>query len=197
MKGIKICLMLLFIVMLTACATMPFPKLTKQSSRRELDGFSLSTPKGDNWYVMQENSEGVFYAKDLKTKTNSFIIGVFVANLTPSWKDQTEFLNIVKDAKRADTDPKRFKIIEEDYNISDKFGKYCVKYHTKVEDHGASSLNGLPYLILEAWGYGVIHPTRNGIYYDVNYSERYKPGEEDSSLKGTGEEFINSFQFSK
>jgi len=45
---------------------------------------------------MQENSEGVFYAKDLKSKTNSFIMAIFVANLTPNWKDQTEFLNYFK-----------------------------------------------------------------------------------------------------
>jgi len=44
------------------------------------------------------------------------------------------------------------------------------------------------------WSYA---STRNGLYYDVNYSERYNPGEEDPFLKETGEEFINSFQFNK
>lgn len=194
MKFIKLFLMLLLVVLLTACATMPYPKMNGQASRKDFSGFSLSTPIGDNWYVMQENSQGIVYAKYLKSKINTFYLAVQVANLTPTWKDQAEFVIFVKEAKRADTDPKRFKILEEEYVLNEKFGKYGVKYHMKVEDHNAYSSGGSLYLILEVDGYGIMHPSGNGTYYDVNYSARYKPGEEDPSLKETGEIFINSFQ---
>jgi hypothetical protein len=182
-------------ILLTGCATVPFPAVTDQTIRRNYQGFSILPPEGKNWYIMQENQDAVAFGKKMASRTHTFTTAVLIAQINPSWKNPEEFLAFVKKGKIEDTDPQRFKIITDEYLVTTKFGKYSVEYHMKAEDRGAYRSEGAPFLIIDIYGYCCIHPQKADMYYDIQYSERGRSGESDPSLKDIGDEFINNFQF--
>ncbi|UCD54700.1 MAG: hypothetical protein JSV93_04035 [Candidatus Omnitrophota bacterium] len=197
MKTHRVVLLIcLAIILFTGyAASASFKPIKDQSTRRQYQGYSILPPQGPNWFLMQEGQGGVAFTKKTGSATHTFTVAVLIARIPPSWKTQNEFLDYVKNGKRAGTDPRRFKIIEEDYSLDNKFGQYSVKYHIKVEDHGAVKTDGAPFLILDVSGYCCMHPKLRNSYYDIQYSERSKPGESDLSLKIIGEEFVNNFRF--
>lgn len=190
-------LSLLCLVLFSGCAPLSssIKPVNDQTSRRDYLGFSILPPQGANWYLIQEDQGTIAFAKGAGSQPHTFAAAVFIAKILPVWKTPNEFTESVKKGRRADTDETRYKILQEDYDLDNKFGQYCVRYHTIVADHGVIPAEGPPFMILEAYGYCCMHPKETGMYYDVNYSERYKPGESDPSLKPIGEEFINNFRF--
>lgn len=167
----------------------------RAADRQQHPGFSIIPPTGAHWRRPPVPAGSVIFARKGKSPTHTVSIAVYAVTLQPEWQTSEEFLKFVKQSRAADTDPKRFKILVNELTLDDRFGKFCVKYHTKVEDQAAPSRRGKEPLILEVTGYACIHPAAPDRYFDIQYSERGLPGEVTGTARADGAKFIDDFQF--
>ena len=153
------------------------------------------SPVGEDWYI-SENKQGVILlGKKIRSSTHTFILGIAVVHLQPDWQDAPGFLAAVKREKDLDTNPKRFRLLVDEYELQPSVGKYCVAYHMKAEDYGAPRTNGAPFLLMDTTGLGCMHPNEPDLYIDVFSSERSKPAEASPELQAVGDSFVKSFRF--
>jgi hypothetical protein len=190
MKAITRFLILILIITGTASFAS-----SKNPERKFYEEYSITPPQGNGWKVMQNQDPVVVYMRKGKSKTHSQSMGVLAVMINPQWKDGEGYLKFLIDSKHADTDPKRFKILDEKYELTPKPAPLCVKYHMVVEDHNAINKGGADFLILSAHGLGCMHPSFTNHYYDIQYTERNMPEEADPNFEENGQAFLQGFEF--
>ncbi len=178
------------------CASMGPRRLTPeyQAIRQDLNGFSILPPQGKGWVQMPDEPYKLVFGKELEPG-HTFVAMVEVVESSPTWKDPEGYLKAIQAGKNADIDPRRFKVLAKEFVLDKKFGAYCLRFHLIAEDHQAEHKGAGGFAVMEAWGYGALHPQHPRWYFDVSFSERNEPGKGDPSASSAAQQFLNGFAF--
>lgn len=171
--------------------------VTDSGTRLEFRGYSVLPPPGNDWFVFEQDRGHILFFKKLESEFVTHTFGALVATSPVSvrFKNPDEFLAYAKKEDERDSSSKRHRVLLSEATSDDGIGsRYCVRYFKKAEDHGVS-IPGVPYLMMEIYGYVCLHPELPGLLININYSERYKPDEGSPALRAEGEKFIKSFKF--
>ena len=155
---------------------------------RQYPWFTIQVPEGEGWYQIPRQDYSIHFGRDTKKEYHTFLISAIPTEVKGDWKNPTEFMVEMK--KQKDLDSSRFKILENNFTLDNRFGEYCFRYYTKGEGQDAKG----QFLIMEMNGYGILHPSIPGVYLDVNYSERYLTSDTPmADLSEAGKKFIDNF----
>lgn len=155
--------------------------------------YSILPPQGEGWvyaYQGQSETSGITFFKKLSgTHTRAGFITekqVYSTFDTPE-----EFLKFGTKGIDLNTDPRRFKDVDTEIALDDKFGNYSMKYYSVTEDHNAVNKGSHEFLLFNVFEYFFIHPQFNNIIIDIQFSERGLPEEIDPNFKETAKRFID------
>jgi len=169
--------------------------VTNQEPRVNAKGITVLPPPGSSW-IETINGDDIFYVKtESSLKTHSCIASAVVIEPRTDLNTPEDFLVFVKEKKEYNQDVKRYRNMKVDCALDDRYGQYCVKYHMVYEDHRAKNRGEADYLMVEVFGYTILHPRENATAIDIAYSERYKPGEDKTEWRNEGQAFLASLKF--
>jgi len=168
--------------------------VTNFSERRSTLGLSILPPRGEGWCIVQSPYGGLNFAKlqDMDAHTYGckiVIIPLDVDEKEVIFSSPNEFLQDFK-KKEIDVDKKRFKDVESNYNLTSRFGAYCVEYQVKCRDVKYRDKDNTP-LIMKMHGYCFIHPKDPKYRVEIEYSERGASEEFTPSFEKIGNKFID------
>ncbi len=162
-------ILFLLLIMLVGCAS-PLKQVKDPNKSFERPGYSILPPVGDGWFFVDQEQVGRFdlaFGKKFDSSTHTLSGLVAEIHSYAQFENPEEFLNYVEKSKDLGTDPRRFKMIENEISLDPKFGGYCVKYSAMAEDHGASNKGNKEYLILNLYGFIFIHPYFENLIIDI------------------------------
>lgn len=179
-------------LLLSGCLALNAKKVEDPSIPLKRPGYSILPPGADWIYVeqMQEGEYVINFGKPSTSNTYTEIATITEIHNYIEYGNQEEFLSDVKKSI-LNMDPRRFNLLVERVSLSDKFGPYCVEFYSKVEDHNAKNASGVPYLILEIYGYHFLHPTVENLYINVGYSQRGLLEELNPDFENSAKKFID------
>lgn len=183
-------------VFATGCANPQLVPVKGTQTRIEQRGYSVLPPEGEKWFSMKTAPGSVAFIKKMDdSPVHTFSTVVIAAPFTLRFNSPEEFKAFVEKGQKADTNPNRFDILEYDISFDDRFGPYSVRSHVVSVDRQAKvSPVDTQFLILEITSYTFIHPDSPDLVLNVQYSDRYKKGEKDSTLNEVGERFVKGFK---
>jgi len=161
--------------------------------------YTILPPRGEGWMYMEGGQNGSFdivFAKRGTSSTHTFVAKTSKIYSSATFATRDEFFKFAKLSLNMDIDPRRFKMIEEKIELSDKFGPYSFFKYGVAEDNNAANANG-SVLILKVYGYGFIHPSDKALMVDIMYSERGKSDEIDPAFENKAKAFIDGFSVKK
>lgn len=189
---IRSCILLFFVVALSACTSSVPPRKAVSVSPGELFAGSyinVKAPTSDGWQLAQSSGSGTAFAKGGEVANESFGAQVLMFNLTPD-KTPEEFEALIKTAVMRDTDPDRFNVQQISTTYSSERSYPCVRIHSVVQDNAPQGLVGP--LVLESDGLYCRHPVRRETGFATIYSHR---GESlYANLRSESESFIQGVQ---
>lgn len=181
------------IVLVSGCAS-PVKQIKDRTIPFERPSYSILPPQEEGWTYVDREQVGAFnlaFGKKFVSPTHSLAGLVAEIHSIVKFDTPEEFLYFVKKSKELDLDPRRFKIINNEMVLDNKFGNYSVRFNYTVQDYGASNIGKSEYLVLTGYGYFFVHPQFKSIVLDVSYSERGTESEIDPNLEKTAKIFIN------
>ena len=175
----------LVVLLLSGCASKgsaPF-RIEDPNRRYSHVGVSVLAPQAPDWHFVRQDAYMLMFAKEpSKPEARTRFASVTSRPMKEEFTSPRQFLEFARDFVHYgpdpvlygldpdwSPDPDRFRVLEEEYVLDDRFGAYCVKFHNKAEDHGARE--GPP-LTLESWGYWFLHPENPTVSVVVLYSRR-------------------------
>ena len=182
-------------ILLSACVTSGPTRNTKPVPAGFLykgDYINVRSPNSDGWHLVQSSPEGMAFAKGGANPGESFGAQLLMFPLTPT-KTKDEFVSLIKQGYKNDTDTERFKSIESEFKYSEKRSYPCVEVTSVVEDKNAqTSPTQREVLLLQAKALYCRHPERQATGFSISYSHRGKTLY--SSLDAEGKSFIDGLQ---
>ena len=182
-------------VFLSACVTSGPTRNTKPIPAGFLykgDYINIHSPDSDGWQLIQSSPGGMAFAKGGANPGESFGAQLLMFSLAPT-KTNDEFVSLIKQGYKSDTDKERFKSIESEFKYSEKRSYPCVEVTNVVEDNNAqTSPTQREVLLLQAKALYCRHPVRQDTGFSISYSHRGKSLY--SNLDAEGKGFIDGAQ---
>ena len=158
-------------------------------------GFAIQLPRGKTWLHKVGKNETLMSVKKLpKDGTHSFYTGAVEIVMASEFNSPQQFLEVIKQKKESTPHPKDYRLIEAEYKLQPNISPFCVYYHQKIEDHVAKNIGSNEFLILENFGYSVLHPEMPKHGIDIFYSERYANGESSQELRKEGIDYLKTLK---
>lgn len=191
----NIIIVFLIINVLGGCT--PFiKKVTQYDVPFERPGYSILPPQGEDWYYTERGQVGEYvltYMKRFKSRTHTLFASITETHQSTKFNDKEEYLSFMTKIIQMGMDPRRFNVLEEQIVLDKKFGPFCIRYYSKVEDHTKVAGN-LPFLTMETYGYYFVHPRKDQLMLAIIYSERGDEDELDQSFKELAMGFIDGLK---
>lgn len=189
----------IIILLISGCS--PFTRITDPSMPLESPNYTILPPASGEWEFLRHkdwNITQLVFSKrpDSATHTTFAIVSEIIDINRASFSDPDEFLSYVEQKSKADTDPRRFTVVEEKYELKKDFGPYTALKYVLAKDNGASNLRGEDFLVMNIYGYTIVHPhpSVKNLLISVDYSERGKASEIDAKFKENAEKFISGLK---
>ena len=186
----------LTIILLASCAT-PFKQIKNTNVPFERSYYSILPPQEKGWTYVDRVEQTPFklaFRKEGESKTHTFVAIVYEMHNDVSYSDPEAFLAFVQVRKALDINTRRYKVLEQDISLHNRFGSLCVRSYIKSEDYGARNKGGLGFLTMEGYSYTFIHPNNNELIIDISYSERGVAGEMNPKFTEVAEMFIDGLK---
>lgn len=185
---------------LTACAAeqLNLTKIKDPTERLYVTGLSFLPPHGGDWHYQKINPYKITLGKLANSEINSFV-GLVITHKIPEIKseEETDFLKMVSSERWKDkNNESRFKTILNEETISHEKEEICVRFHTKLEDHGSKYLSqDIPYFILEDIGLVCRHPSDKNVGVTVGLSLRMGPEDYMNNFPELANSFLETTHF--
>jgi hypothetical protein len=134
------------------------------------------------------------FGKKIESPTHSFVATATSGLISEKFETLEQFREYVDKMRTANADAARYRVIEFDSAVDDKFSAWCVRYRLKRTDRGAVQSRNQT-LVLEDYGVSCLHPEKKELVVDVGYSERGRTAELSAEIRKEGEYFIRNLQF--
>lgn len=187
-------LVILFAIGLSACASKPnFPQ-AGIGQTYEILGATISSPNEPNWYLMQHDQMGIFFGKEMTSKTDSLIANAWVFGVGGHEDDDSFFDYVIAERERND-DKTRFVDRGVKNNRATLNGSACIKYDTIAEDHASKSKSSQPFQYFSTMGYICRHPGNKSVVIQLEVSYRSDLQNVPDGITLMSDQFFNSLEF--
>ena len=176
-----------------ACAQLRATPVTVPNIAYELEGYSVLPPQGQDWFELKRDPQSVFFGKKIASRTHAFIATAMSAPIFGKFETPEAFRDYISSVLPLPGEG-RHRVIENQVEMDNTPGQFCVKYHTKIEDRGAPYAQGIT-LPAETFGVTCLHPENPQLNISVSYTERGNPAESSAELRAEGERFVRSLKF--
>ena len=173
-KG-EFCLIFVFVLLLSGCATDGPRHAQPPDPARPLvlEGFSFLPPSETGWQQIQRSLYGAALAKQGLVADESYAVQAMLLRL-PRFDSDAAFLAYSIHAIDNDTDPGRFKILYNDDRLVAGPQGNCVRYVLKARDSDPLTVTGRhDPMLLEVVSFICRHPENPEIGISLSYSKRY------------------------
>lgn len=198
--------LLAFVVLLgvfhLSCALAPIPTpVTDPMQSLQLQGFSILPPRGTNWFIQQQGTRDVVFAKKLRERieqpedSHSILASARVTNLGDlKFRNSTELLQSLAQTWAKGKIDARHKLIESKVFVDKCQGWDCMKYEFAAEDRGVPQFPGSVF-VMTIHGLLFIHPDFPNLTITLEYSQRFLQGQQPLTIEGEIEPFLKSLVF--
>ncbi len=176
-----------------ACAQLRATPVNVSGIAYELEGYSVLSPPGKDWFELKRDPQTVFFGKNIASRTHAFIATAMSALITDKFNTPEQFRDYIGRVLPLRGEG-RHRVIENRVEMDDRPGRFCVKYHVKAEDREAPYSHGKT-LLAETFGVTCLHPDNPSLNISVSYTERGDPAETSAELRAEGESFLRSLKF--
>ena len=159
----------------------------------EMDRYSVVPPQGKDWFELKRDKQNVFFGKKIASRTHSFIATAMSTTINEKFSNPEDFRDYVSRIFPFHGD-RRHAVIENQVEVDNTLGRFCVKYYTKAADRDAIYARGKT-LFSETYGFNCLHPDNPRLSIDIAYTERGHPSEFNVALRAEGENFMRSLKF--
>lgn len=160
-------------------------------------GYSFVPPDEKGWAISQRDTFLVSLAKRVDD-TNEIVLVWGAVFKLPEFTSEEEFVRIVSDALKKDTDSVRFRLLKHEVTPGAGKGTTCARSHELVEDSQALTEAGnRVYMLREMVALTCAHPKDKRIGVRVMYSHRYYTGRRDPQLLEKASAVLNSVEFAE
>lgn len=184
-------------VALLGCASSPQrpQELPLPPQRINQPGYSLLPLNEKGWFVGPRNQYQLSLGKYGSHADETFAIQGIASKL-PEFSSTDDFVRLVKEGQAADTDPKRFKILQHKVVADSSRSAQCARSYSITEDNNAvkrTPTSGP--MVLEAAALTCAHPGNKILGITIIYSHRYYSGQADPAFMQTADQVMNSVEF--
>jgi hypothetical protein len=179
---------------LASCATGPShePKPVPAGYLYEGRYINVRVPNSNGWHIVSSSPAGMEFARSGAEQGESFGAQVLMFPLAKT-QSEGEFVTLIQKAIEADTDSRRFSVIESDFQYSKERRYPCVSVESVVEDKQAQiSPTQRQKLLLQSNSLYCRHPVRQETGFSIVYSHRGKA--KYSNMNAESEDFISGVQ---
>jgi len=153
---------------------------------------NVQSPKSEGWSLLGTSSQGMAFARPGEKKGSSFGAQVLPFDL-PEPEGKDEFVELIRQAVKADTADERFVVIEESYEYTEERGYPCVRSINTIDDEKAKvSMFRKTTMKLQTYSLYCQHPGKDNFGFAAIYS--YRGPQVIGSLKDEAESFIGGVQ---
>lgn len=164
-------------VLLSACVTSGPTKKTRPVPPGFLykgEYVNVRAPISGDWYMVQSSPSGMAFARSGSNPGESFGAQLIMFPLDPT-KTKAEFVSLIKQGFKKDTDSERFRAIESEFKYSHQRSYPCVEVSSVVEDNNAqTSPTQRETLLIQATSLYCRHPVLQNTGFSIIYSHRGK-----------------------
>lgn len=195
-------LLVLLLAALPESALAQWARQASPGGKLNFEAYSIQAPAESAWLATSKDPYDVVFGATLsRTRTWSMTSAAF--ELPAPVADAEALLVQVRAQFIANSDPRRFRIVDEKGWVQELRGAVCARTYFKAEDRLAGG-TGAPQYIIEATTVTCVHPDAPGLGIELGYHERYAPGEKKADAEGGmqggglmpfGERFIRSVKF--
>lgn len=191
-------IMMIFLSLLTGCVS----RIVKPNTPFERPTYTVYSPQSEGWLFFEGDQPGehrLFFGFGSPQKSKTYTLFASVAEISSdaNFNSPQEFESFIQKKDQIGFDHRRFKIVQQELNLDNKFGDYSVLHYSLVEDHGAYQFSDAPYLLTKTLCYYFIHPYHNKQIISVIYSERGKESELDERFREKAQVFFNGLNLKK
>lgn len=187
-------LAMLLAIGLSACATSPSFPTAGINQTYKIMGAKVSSPNEPDWYVVQHNQTGIYFGKDISSKTNSIIANVLIFGVDGHKDDESFFDYIISEREKND-DKTRFVNLGVKNTRSTFKDNTCIKYESLAEDHASKSNTSQPFQYFSTMGYICRHPANRNTAIQLEVSYRSDSKKLPNTIKQISEQFFATVVF--
>lgn len=171
------------------------PQVQRPRERISSEGYSFMIPDETGWTIIQRTSYLLALGRSGDGPDETHAIRAGLSRL-PSFKTIEEFAHVVREEIARNTDLQRFRILKIETAVHVQKETPCVKSYSVAEDHSVRrrSQETGP-MILERLALACAHPSNKNVGVNVEYSQRYNPGQSDPRFFEKGMKVLNSVEF--
>lgn len=155
-------------------------------------GVSFNVPPHGKWEMVRSGSN--LQMGMTTSQTHSHIVLLTYGEKKRMYHSSDEFLEGIKNTWEQNIKDARYDIDFSEAKLDSTFGAFCISLHRRYRDKGAVNRGNDGFLILEEYGYVLIHPDYPNEIIVVNYSERFAPGEQTYMGIENRKALFNSFR---
>ncbi len=196
MKLLKISGLVFSIAVIVSCVPMRrMPEMKLPPEPIALSDYYFTPLNERGWVEIGENAYNVALVKQGKEKDETYAIQTMRFKL-PAFKNQADFVRLIKSGQAADTSSTRFTVIKHDVTDYTRLKSNCAISNMVTKDHNAIKRSGKTGdMILEALVLTCALPKDKSTGIGVVYSHRYYPGHNDSDFAEKGMTVLSSVKF--
>jgi hypothetical protein len=158
---------------LVSCAS-PSQQLPSVVPGKLFEGgyIDVRAPQSEGWQLAESSSRGMGFRKPGVASGESFGAQVLFFELPPAQTPE-QFVELMKEGMRKDTDPVRFDVIESSTTYTEEREYPCARHHGVLNDKQArTSPTTKEQLVLEMYSLYCRHPLRTNTGFAAIYSYR-------------------------
>ncbi len=155
-------------------------------------GVSFNVPPHGKWEMVRIGSN--LQMGMTTSQTHSHVVLLNYGEKKGMYRSSNEFLEGIKNTWEQNIKDARYDIDFSEAKLDSTFGDFCIRLHRRYRDKGAVNRGNEGFLILEEYGYVLIHPDYPSEIIVVNYSERFAAGEQTYMGIENRKAFFNSFR---
>jgi hypothetical protein len=187
-----ICIFLVFFI--SACKSTPdYPK-AGINQIYDILGAQVTSPNEPNWQLMQHNQTGIYFGKDISSKTNSLIANVLLYAVN-GFDDDKKFLEYIIAERKKNDDSSRFVDLGVTYDFVTFNESSCVSYTSLAEDHKSQSQSDKKFQYFSTAGYICRHPANKGVAIQLETSYRSDNKLIPEYIRATSKNFFSGVKF--
>jgi hypothetical protein len=185
-------------VLLTGCVPTGMarpPELPADTTQLSIVGVSFAAPGGPGWFVKTRERYSLEIVKWGQSKDETIVLNAYIFH-APAPVPGKDFVEQVKEAEAADTDPKRFTMRVHEVTPVTVGSTVCARSHMVAEDAAPENSTHQP-MFLEILSLNCPHPDDPRAAFNVGYSQRAYPGHQDPDFMQKATTILDSVQITK
>ncbi|HEY4126850.1 MAG TPA: hypothetical protein VGN70_02255 [Gammaproteobacteria bacterium] len=189
---------LLLLLAIGGCAQVQYETLPPDLKTLSIDGATFDAPPAGPWMVKTHTPLELEIGKTGSSEDETVIIDAFVFKPT-ALEPGADFIKEVKQQEEQDTSAPRFVMKVHEVVPVSIGSATCARSHMVAEDHSPAVHSGSgKMMILEIVSLNCLHPDHpDKAAFNVGYSERFYPGDEDPDFMQKALALVNSVQITK